>query len=83
MGYSGGQRSEGRRFQKYQMKVTSALKSSPVSVILPFLEGPQTRPVPESFRMQELWTGTAKNQSKLVVTGLRMNTIKHVLYQQK
>ena len=26
---------------------------------------------------------TAKNWSKLVVTGLRMNTIKHMLYQQK
>ena len=81
MGYSGGQRSEGQRFQKYQMKVTNALKSGPVLVLLPFLEGPQTGPVPESFRMQELWTGTAKNQSKLVVTGLGMNTIKHMLYR--
>ena len=61
----------------------SALKSSPVLVLLPFLEGPQTGPVPESFRIQEPWTGTAKNQSKLVVTGLGMNTIKHVLYRQK
>ena len=41
--------------------------------------GLRTRPVPESFRIQERWTGTAKNcknQSKPVVTGLRMNTIK-------
>ena len=62
----------------------SALKSgpvTPVSVLLPFLEGPRTGPVPESFRMQEPWTGTAKNRSKLVVTGLGMNTIKHVLYR--
>ena len=60
---------------------TSALKSGPVSVLLPFLEGPRTGPVPESFKMQEPWTGTAKNRLKLVVTGLRMNTIKHVLYR--
>ena len=39
----------------------SALKSSLVSVLLSFLEGPQTGPVPESFRMQEPLTGTAKN----------------------
>ena len=89
----------------------SALKSGPVSVLLPFLEGPQTRPVSESFRMQEPRTGTTKNRKKpqkktqkktqkknakktqkktqknakkrkkLVVTGLRMNTLKHVLYR--
>jgi hypothetical protein len=61
----------------------SALKSGPVSVLLPFLKGPQTGPVSESFRIQELRTGTAKNRSKLVVTSLGMNTIKHVLDQQK
>ena len=49
--------------------IASALKSSPVSFILPFLEEPQTRPVPESFRMQEPWTRTTKNCKKLVVTG--------------
>ena len=88
----------------------SALKSGPVSVLLPFLEGPQTGPVSESFRMQEPRTGTTKNRKKpqkkrkkkrkkktqkntkktqknakkrkkLVVTGLRMNTLKHVLYR--
>ena len=48
---------------------TSALKSGPVSVLLPFLERQQTGPVPESFRMQELWTGTAKNRKKPVETG--------------
>ena len=42
----------------------SALKSGPVSVLLPFLEGPRTCPVPEGFRMQELRTGTAKNRKK-------------------
>ena len=47
----------------------SALKSGPVSVLLPFLEGPRTGPVPESFRMQKPWTGTAKNRKKLVKTG--------------
>ena len=47
----------------------SALKSNPVSVLLPFWEGPRTRPVPESLRMQELWTGTAKNRKKTVETG--------------
>ena len=47
----------------------SALKSSPVSVLLPFLEGPQTGPVPESFRMQEPWTGTAKKRKKTQKTG--------------
>ena len=44
----------------------SALGSGPVSVILPFMEGLQTRLVPESFRIQELQTGTAKNCKKLV-----------------
>ena len=47
----------------------SALKSGPVLVLLPFLEGPQTGLVPESFRMQEPWTGTAKNHKKPVETG--------------
>ena len=47
----------------------SALKSNPVSILLPFLEGPRTRPIPESLRMQELWTGTAKNRKKPVETG--------------
>ena len=47
----------------------SALKSGPVSVLLPFLEGPRTGPVPESFRMQEPWTRTAKNCKKPVETG--------------
>ena len=42
----------------------SALKSGPVSVLLPFLEGPQTGPVSESFRMQEPRTGTTKNRKK-------------------
>ena len=51
------------------MRLISALKSGPVSVLLPFLDGPQTRPVPESFRMQEPWTGTAKNHKKPVETG--------------
>ena len=44
--------------------ISSALKSGPVSVLLPFLERQQTGPVPESFRMQEPWTGTAKNRKK-------------------
>ena len=48
---------------------TSASKSGPVSVILPFLEGLQTGPVPESFRMQEPWTGTTKNCKKTDETG--------------
>ena len=64
----------------------SALKSGLVSVLLPFLEGLRTELVTESFRMQEPWTGTAKNCKKpveLVVTGLGMNTIKHMLYRQK
>ena len=47
----------------------SALKSSLVSVLLPFLEGLQIGLVPESFRMQEPWTGTAKNIKKPVKTG--------------
>ena len=47
----------------------SALKSGPVLVLLSFLEGSQTEPIPESFRMQELWTGTAKNHKKTVKTG--------------
>ena len=51
------------------MVQTSALKSGPVSVLLPFLEGPRTGPVPESFRMQEPRTGTAKNRKKPVETG--------------
>ena len=42
----------------------SALKSNPVTVILPFLEGPRTGPVPESFRMQKTWTRTAKKPQK-------------------
>ena len=49
--------------------VGSALKSGPVSVLLPFLEGPRTGPVPESFRIQEPRTRTAKNRKKPVVTG--------------
>ena len=49
--------------------VISALKSGPVSVQLPFLEGPRTGPVPESFRMQEPRTGTTKNRKKPVKTG--------------
>ena len=71
----------------FQSVIISALKSGPVLVLLPFLEGPRTGLVPESFRMQEPWTRTAKklqkNWLKLVVTGLGMNTIKHVLYWQK
>ena len=47
----------------------SALKSGPVSVLLPFLEGLRTGLVPESFRMQEPQTGTAKNCKKPVKTG--------------
>ena len=47
----------------------SALNSGPVSVLLPFLEGPRTGPVQESFRMQERWTGTTKNRKKPVETG--------------
>ena len=43
-------------------------KSGPVLILFPFLEGPQTGPVPEFFRMQELWTGTAKNCKKPVET---------------
>jgi hypothetical protein len=43
---------------------SSALKSGPVSVLMPFLEGPRTGPVPESFRIQEPRTGTAKNRKK-------------------
>ena len=49
--------------------MTSALKSGPVSVLLSFLEGLRTRPDPESFRIQEPWTGTAKNRKKPVETG--------------
>ena len=45
------------------VSICSALKSGQDSVLLPFLEGPRTRPVPEGFRMQEPWTGTAKNRS--------------------
>ena len=70
-----------RFISNYSNIVISALKSGLVSVLLPFLEGPRIGPVPESFRMQEPWTRTAKNRSKLVVTGLGMNTIKHVLYR--
>ena len=44
--------------------IDSALKSGLVSILLPFLEGPQTGLVPESFRMQEPWTGTAKKPQK-------------------
>ena len=47
----------------------SALKSGLVLVLLPFLEGPRTGPVPESFRMQEPQTGTAKNRKKPQKTG--------------
>ena len=58
------------RVTKYQSQlISSALKSGPVSVLLPFLEGPQTSPVTEGFRMQEPRTGTAKNRKKPVVTG--------------
>ena len=53
----------------YPVLPHSALKSGPVSVLLPFLEGPRTGPVPESFRKQEPWTGTAKNRKKPVETG--------------
>ena len=47
----------------------SALKSGPVSVLLPFLDGPRTGPVPESFRIQEPRTGTEKNRKKPQKTG--------------
>ena len=58
------------RATKYQSQlISSALKSGPVSVLLPFLEGPRTGPVPEGFRMQEPQTGTAKNRKKPVITG--------------
>ena len=60
----------------------SALKSGPVSVLLPFLEGPRTGPVPEGFRMQEPRTKTAKNRKKPVVTSLGMNIIQRVLNRQ-
>jgi hypothetical protein len=50
------------------LEVASALKSGPVLVPLPFLEGPQTGPVPESFIIQEPRTGTAKNRKKPVET---------------
>ena len=59
----------------------SALKSGPVLVLLPFLEGPQTGLVPECKNRGPEPQKTTKNQSKLVVTGLGMNTIKHVLYR--
>ena len=49
--------------------MASALKSGPVSVLLPFLEGPRTGPVPEGFRMQEPQTGIAKNRKKPQKTG--------------
>ena len=84
MGESGVSRSEGitcgstcallrddiqwRVHGKWSVHGNSALKSGPVSVLLPFLEGPRTGPVPEGFRMQEPRTGTAKNRKKLVVT---------------
>ena len=45
------------------ISISSTLKSGPVSVLLPFLEGPQIGPVPEGFRMQELRTRIAKNWS--------------------
>ena len=71
------------RATKYQSQlISSALKSGPVSVLLPFLEGLQTGPVPEGFRMQEPRTGTAKNCKKTVVTSLGMNIIKRVLNRQ-
>jgi hypothetical protein len=53
----------------YHCLLSSALKSGPVSVLLPFLEGLRTGPVPESFRIQEPQTGTAKNCKKLQKTG--------------
>ena len=56
-------------FKNSDSEFSSALKSGPVSVLLHFLEGLQTRPVPESFRMQEPWTGTTKNRKKPVETG--------------
>ena len=45
-------------------KSISALKSGPVSVLLPFLDRPQTGPVPESFKNQEPHTGTTKKRTK-------------------
>ena len=47
----------------------SALKSDPISVLLHFLGEPRTGLVPQIFRMQDPWTGTAKNHKKLVKTG--------------
>jgi hypothetical protein len=65
----------------------SALKSGPVLVLLPILEGPRTGPVPESFRIQEPQTGTAKKTAKKckkpVITAPGMNTVKCVLDRQK
>ena len=54
---------------RFNGQAGSVLKSGPVSVLLPFLEGPRTGPVPEGFKMQELRTGTAKNRKKPVITG--------------
>ena len=49
-------------------RLYSALKSGPVSVLLPFLEELKTGPVPETFRIQEPRTRTTKNRKKPVVT---------------
>jgi hypothetical protein len=49
--------------------VISALKSGPVPVFLPFLEGLRLGLVLESFRTQEPRTGTEKNCKKLQKTG--------------
>ena len=73
-GYIAGARKEHNQLAREvrnedQHTNTSALKSGPVLVLLPFLEGLRTVPVPESFRIQELRTRTAKNHKKLVVTG--------------
>ena len=68
-------RSEGK---SKALCATSALKSGPVLVLLPFLEGLQTGPVPEGFRMQEPWTGTAKNCKKTVKTGCNWSQNKYI-----
>ena len=69
--------------QGRELYMSSALKSGPVSVLLPFSEGPRTGPVSEGFRMQEPRTRTAKNCKKPVVTSLGINIIEHVLDRQK
>ena len=75
--------SRSRHITTHSAVTHSVLKSGPVSVLLPFLEGPQTGPVPECKNHGPEPQKTTKNRSKLVVTGLGMNTIKHGYIEHK